>query len=899
MSSAASRDTFHTLTRLTTKTGTYRYFSLPALATQCDLFLERLPVSIRILLESLLRNENGRNVTDRHVRALACYDPRNPPDMEIPFLPARILLQDYTGVPALVDLASLRSALARLGGDPQRINPSIPVDLVVDHSVQVDFFGSPSAREQNTDLELQRNHERYEFLRWGQQTLQNFSVIPPGSGICHQVNLEHLGQVVQKRDGLIFPDTLVGTDSHTPMINGLGILGWGVGGIEAEAVMLGQPLFLLAPHVVGVRLTGALAPGVLATDLVLTVTECLRRTGVVGKFVEFFGTGLSHLTVPDRATLANMAPEYGATIGFFPVDRQTLDYLELTGRPDSLVELVRDYSKAQGLWRTDNTPDPSFEQIVEIDLSTVETSLAGPKRPQDRVALSHMKDAWQESLSIPPQARGFGLDLTTRQKTTDIELGEAGRHTLRHGAVALAAITSCTNTSNPSVMLAAGLLAKKAVKRGLRTQPWVKTSLAPGSLTVTEYLDSAGLLPALEQLGFHVVGYGCTTCIGNSGPLLPAVTHAVEQEHLIVAAVLSGNRNFEGRINPQVKASFLTSPPLVVAYALAGHIDIDFTQAPLGTDTHGKPVWLKDLWPTQHEIQSLLRETLKPKRFQHIYQNIEQSNSDWNKLTPMASALYPWSPDSTYIQEPPFFTDMTPDVDPIGPFQNARVLVLLGDSVTTDHISPAGAIPPDSPAAHYLQAQGVAPQNFNSYGSRRGNDRVMTRGTFGNIRLKNHLAPDTEGGWTRLEPNGEIISIYEAAQAYQSQGIPTLVIAGRDYGMGSSRDWAAKGTALLGVRAVLAQSYERIHRSNLVGMGVLPLQFLEGQNADTMELTGWETFNIPVNDNIEPRQRLTVSLHNARGEIKSFDVTARLDSAIEIQYYRNGGILQTVLRSLL
>ena len=895
---ASSKDSFDTLTPLKTSVAEVQFYDVQALAPHCQIPPERLPVSIRIMLEAVLRAENGREVTREDVLALAAYDPRKTSEIEVPFKPARVLLQDFTGVPAIVDLAVMRNAMADLGGDPTQINPQIPVDLVVDHSVQVDYFGTSEALAKNTDLEYARNRERYEFLRWGQQAFENFSIVPPSSGICHQVNLEYLGKVVQEKDGIVFPDSLVGTDSHTPMINGLGVVGWGVGGIEAEAVLLGQPLYMLAPRVVGVKLTGQLPVGTVATDLVLAITELLRKTGVVGKFVEFFGTGLSSLTVPDRATLSNMAPEYGATIGYFPVDEQTLSFLKATGRPDALVELVRDYCVAQGIFRTETSLDPTFEQVVEFDLGTVEPCLAGPKRPQDRITLKHMKQQWHAGLDASQKDLGFGLDAQAQETVSQLDLGQKAPCTVGHGAVAIAAITSCTNTSNPSVMLAAGLLAKKAVAKGLTSKPWVKTSLAPGSLVVTEYLTRTDLLSSLEQLGFQVVGYGCTTCIGNSGPLVPAVAKAVEQEQLVVASVLSGNRNFEGRISPLVKASYLASPPLVVAYALAGTVDIDLTQEPIGTDTHGSPVWLKDIWPTDAEVQALLGQALNPTLFLEKYGDIETGNASWNAIPVSESELYPWSSESTYIQKPPFFTGMSLSVKPFEAIRQARALAVLGDSVTTDHISPAGAIPGDSPAGQYLQDKGVKPSDFNSFGSRRGNDQVMTRGTFGNIRLRNQLAPGTEGGYTTCWVDGRVTSIYEGASQYQAAGIPTIVLAGHDYGMGSSRDWAAKGTALLGIKAVIAQSFERIHRSNLVGMGVLPLQFEAGDSVQTLGLTGQETYDILFDDNVRPKQRLVVKAASDNGEACTFHVTCRLDSPIEVDYYRNGGILHTVLRSL-
>jgi aconitate hydratase len=877
------------------------YYRLDALQEQGLGDIARLPFSIKVLLESLLRNENGYDVTSADVRQLAAYDAAAPAAVEIPFKPARVILQDFTGVPAVVDLAALRSAMRRMGGDPQAINPLVPVDLVIDHSVQVDEYDSPLALASNAAIEFERNLERYEFLRWGQAAFENFSVVPPASGIVHQVNLEYLSKgVVHRSDGgktVVFPDSLVGTDSHTTMINGLGVVGWGVGGIEAEAVMLGQPIYMLTPEVVGFRLTGALPEGSTATDLALVVTQILRSHGVVGKFVEFYGAGLSSMTLPDRATIANMAPEYGATMGFFPVDAETLRYLTQTGRLPDEVELVEAYCRANGLFRTDETPDPVFQETLELDLSTVLPSLAGPKRPQDRILLTDMQRAWHEDLRKPEAARGFALPEERLGDTVTIE-HRGGEIELGHGDVVIAAITSCTNTSNPSVMLAAGMVAKKAAERGLAAKPWVKTSLAPGSRVVTEYLDDAGLTPYLEQVGFFTVGYGCTTCIGNSGPLPAVVERAIEEGKLVAASVLSGNRNFEGRINPHVKANYLASPPLVVAYALAGTVDIDFATDPLGHDREGRPVFLADIWPRYDDLTSALEQAMRPETFQRLYDGIERSNETWNAIPVKGGELYAWDEDSTYIHEPPFFVDMAAEPAPIAPVRGARVLVKVGDSVTTDHISPAGSIAKDSPAGRYLIERGVEPRDFNSYGARRGDDRVMTRGTFANVRLRNQLAPGTEGGYTLDFTTGEVTSIYEASRRYLAAGIPTIVLAGSDYGMGSSRDWAAKGTFLLGVKAVLAESFERIHRSNLVGMGVLPLQYLPGQDAESLGLSGRETFEIDVSDGVEPRQTLTVRAIGEDGTTTAFEALCRIDTPVEVDYYRNGGILHTVLRSL-
>jgi len=865
--------------------------------------ISQLPFSIKVLLEAVLREVDGYVVREENVQKLAAWNAAAPAPDEIPFKPARVILQDFTGVPAVVDLAAMRSAMARLGGDPQKINPVVPVNLVIDHSVQVDVFGQSIALERNSEIEFERNRERYEFLRWGQQAFDNFSVVPPGGGIVHQVNLEYIAKGVWMRpeDGGIvaYPDSLVGTDSHTTMINGLGIVGWGVGGIEAEAVMLGQPIYMLTPEVVGFKLTGQLREGVTATDLTLTVVQMLRQKGVVGKFVEFYGPGLSQMTLPDRATIANMAPEYGATMGFFPTDAESLNYLRRSGRPAELVELVERYTKEQGLFRTDDLADPQFTDTLELDLGDVVPSLAGPKRPQDRIVLSEMKQQFKANLTNPVGPQGYGFAADDLKRKGVIKKKEQSTQEITHGAVVLTAITSCTNTSNPSVMLGAGILAKKAVERGLQVPGFVKTSLAPGSKVVTDYLNEAGLTPYLEKLGFHTVGYGCTTCIGNSGPLPEEVVKAITDGDLIVAGVLSGNRNFEGRIHPYVKANYLASPPLVVAYALAGTVDIDLTTDPIGTGKDGRPVYLKDIWPTQAEIAAEYDKALNPDTFHKEYNGIEQSNQKWNEIPVPEGALYEWYDWSTYIQEPPFFIDMSPDTAPIEPIKGGKVLIKVGDSVTTDHISPAGSIPKDMPAGQYLQEHDVAPHEFNSFGSRRGNDRVMTRGTFGNIRLRNQMAPGTEGGWTTYLPTNEVMPVFDASEKYTSDGTPLLVLAGKEYGTGSSRDWAAKGTLLLGAKAVLAESYERIHRSNLVGMGVLPLQFKPGENADTLGLTGQESYTIHIDDNLQPRQEVPVDVIDANGNTRTVRTVCRVDTPVEVDYYRNGGILQTVLRNFL
>ncbi|MCI0399431.1 MAG: aconitate hydratase AcnA [Chloroflexi bacterium] len=881
----------------------HAYYRLSKLQEDGIGHIERLPFSIKILLEAVLRNCDGYEVNPEDVVNLANWQPQDTSRDELPFKPGRVILQDFTGVPAVVDLAALRSAMARLGGDPKKINPLVPVDLVIDHSVQVDMFGSAAALFFNAEREFERNRERYEFLKWGRQAFNSFTVVPPATGIVHQVNLEYLGTVVMtksERDGLVaFPDSLVGTDSHTTMINGLGILGWGVGGIEAEAVMLGQPIYMLSPEVVGFKLTGRLPEGATATDLVLVVTQMLRERGVVGKFVEYYGPGLSSMSLPDRATIANMCPEYGATVGYFPVDEETLNYLRRTGRSEELVALVERYTKEQDLFRTDDTPDPEFSDAMALDLGTVEPSLAGPKRPQDRVALSNMKSAFQQTLRAPLRERGFAL--TDKELNCVMTVPNNGHSAeISHGAVVIAAITSCTNTSNPSVMLGAGLLAKKAVEKGLQVKPYVKTSMAPGSRVVSSYLDAAGLTPYLERLGFHIVGYGCTTCIGNSGPLPEVVEKAIEDGNLVAVSVLSGNRNFEGRIHPRVKASYLASPPLVVAYALAGRADIDLVNEPLGTGQDGQPVYLRDIWPSSLEIAETVARSLTPQMFTEQYSNVYAGDELWNSIPGGASELYPWDPTSTYIQEPPFFINMPPEPAPIAEIEGAQVLVKVGDSVTTDHISPAGSIGRETPAGQYLLERGVPYNLFNSYGSRRGNDRVMTRGTFANVRLRNQMAPGTEGGWTTYLPTGQVMTIYEASLKYKLDNTPLVVLAGKEYGTGSSRDWAAKGALLLGIKLVIAESYERIHRSNLIGMGVLPLQFKPGENPDTLGLTGREVYStVGLGDNLKPGQQITIRATREDSSEMTFQTICRIDTPVEVDYYRNGGILHTVLRQFL
>ncbi len=890
----AHLDTFSTATDIVVGGRPVRIRSLAALERAGHPRVSRLPFALRVLLENLLRHEDGRFVRAADIAALADWDPAARARQEIAFTPARVLLQDFTGVPAVVDLAAMRDAVARLGGDASRINPLQPVELVIDHSVQVDYFGRPDAFSLNADLEFSRNRERYVFLRWGQRAFANFRVVPPDTGIVHQVNLEYLARVVflAEEDGrqAAYPDTLVGTDSHTTMVNGLGVVGWGVGGIEAEACMLGQPISMLVPDVLGVRLAGRLREGVTATDLVLTVTERLRRHGVVGKFVEFFGPGLESLSIADRATLSNMCPEYGATVAVFPIDAMTLDYLRLTGREESHVQLVEAYARAQGLFLEPGAPEAGYAERIEVDLAAVEPSLAGPRRPQDRVALSNAGAAFEQWLATArPGLAGAG--------PAGAAAPPAG---LDHGSVVIAAITSCTNTSNPSVMVAAGLLAKKAVERGLGVKPWVKTSLAPGSRAVSDYLAASGLQPFLDRLGFSLVGYGCTTCIGNSGPLPPEVAAAVDARDLVVASVLSGNRNFEGRIQAQVRANYLASPPLVVAYALAGTMRIDLTTDPIGKDPSGADVYLRDLWPSEREIQAAQAGAVTAGSFRRAYADVFAGDERWRALQAPAGDRFEWSDESTYIRNPPFFEGLSLSPAPPADIAGARVLALLGDSVTTDHISPAGSIRPDSPAGQYLVARGVAPRDFNSYGARRGNHEVMVRGTFANIRLRNQVAPGTEGGWTRHQPDGAQMTIYDAAMRYQAEGVPLLVVAGREYGSGSSRDWAAKGTRLLGVRAVIAESFERIHRSNLVNMGVLPLQFKDGQSAAGLGLTGTESYDLAgIADGLSPMADVRVAARGPEGQAVSFTVTARIDTPEELAAFKSGGILRYVLRQML
>jgi aconitate hydratase len=879
-----SKNSFGAASRLRAGDADYQYFRLAALEEQGVGHVARLPFSTRILLENLLRQEDGHRVSAADVDYVARAEAGSNPK-EIGFMPARVLLQDFTGVPAVVDLAAMRDALAAMGVDPSRANPLLPADLVIDHSVQVDRFGSSDAFDVNALLEFQRNRERYILLRWGQTAFRNFRVVPPDTGIVHQVNLEYLAPVVFTANGLAYPDTVVGTDSHTTMINGLGVLGWGVGGIEAEACMLGQPISMLLPPVVGFKLHGRLNEGCTATDLVLTITQMLRKKGVVGKFVEFHGAGLSALSLADRATVANMAPEYGATMGFFPVDAETIAYLQLTGRPPERIALVEAYAKAQGLFRTDATPDPVYADVVELDLATVTPSMAGPKRPQDRIELHDVKKSFHDAFP------GVKNTATAEIDGQDVAIAS--------GAVVIAAITSCTNTSNPSVMLAAGLVAKKAVERGMAVKPWVKTSLAPGSKVVMDYYRQAGLLPYLEQLKFNLVGFGCTTCIGNSGPLQEAVAQAVHEGNLVVAAVLSGNRNFEGRINALVKANYLASPPLVVAYALAGTMDLDLAHEPLGRDAQGADVFLRDIWPTNAEVQGAVRAAIGPEMFREQYGRVFEGDANWKNMPAPSGLTYQWDELSTYIKKPPYFDHMADPRQPVSDMRALRVLALLGDSVTTDHISPAGSIPKDAPAGRYLMAQGVEPKDFNSYGARRGNHEVMVRGTLANIRLRNRLAPGTEGGWTVHLPDGEPMSIYDASMLYQRDGVPLLILAGKEYGSGSSRDWAAKGVALLGVRAVIAESFERIHRTNLVGMGVLPLQYRAGENAAILGLTGKEVFHIDgVRAALEGGREALVRAVGDDGSEKRIRVVVRVDTPQEVEYYRNGGILPYVLRQL-
>ncbi len=950
-------DSFKTLQQFDAGNGqTGKFHSLPALEAAGVGPVSKLPISIRIVLESVLRNCDGKKVTEKDVRTLANWNAKKPANEEIPFVVARIVLQDFTGVPLLVDLAAMRSAVSRLGGDPKIIEPLVPVDLVVDHSVQVDFFGSQEALSLNLEMEFKRNRERYVLLKWGQQAFKTFGVVPPGIGIVHQVNLEYLAKGVLQKEGLYFPDTLVGTDSHTTMINGLGVVGWGVGGIEAEAGMLGQPVYFLTPEVVGVNLTGSLREGVTATDLVLHITQMLRAQKVVGKFVEFYGEGTASLPVPDRATIGNMAPEYGATMGFFPIDEETVAYLRATGRTEAQCAAFEGYYKAQKMWGVPRKGDIEYSVDLELDLGVVVPGLAGPKRPQDRINLPDLKETFLNLLGKPLGDGGYGKEQTDFKARFDVHLdGSAaraeahheGHHglastdesehrpqageplnklemvsnrptpdsvedmpagpfkktadtTVGHGSVLIAAITSCTNTSNPSVMIASGLLAKKAVERGLKVDPAVKTSLAPGSRVVSDYLEKAGLLPFLNKLGFNIVGYGCTTCIGNSGPLHPAIEEAITQHDLVAASVLSGNRNFEARVHQNIKANFLMSPPLVVAFALAGRVDIDMSQEPIGKDTYGEAVFLKDIWPTLAEVRRAMESALTPEVFQRLYSDFAEQNPKWNEIPSTKGDVYVWDETSDYIAEPPFFTDFSMQPGAIGTLSGARALGIFGDSVTTDHISPAGAIKPSSPAGKYLVSRGVEDKDFNSYGSRRGNDHVMVRGTFANVRIKNLMVPGVEGGVTKHQPDGEVMSIFDAARKYQAAGTPLVILAGQEYGTGSSRDWAAKGTKLLGVRAVIAASYERIHRSNLVGMGVLPLQFPEGVNAQTLKLDGSETFAFTgIDESIRPGQEIFMTVQRASGETASVPLHCRIDTAIEVDYYRHGGILPFVLRQLL
>jgi aconitate hydratase len=892
--SLPSKNSFATRASLSVGGDTFDIYRLDALERAGIGNVARLPFSLKVLLENLLRHEDDHFVRDEDLTALAGWNPAGrdgATEKEVSFMPARVLLQDFTGVPAVVDLAAMRDALKALGGDPKKINPLIPAELVIDHSVQVDKFGAAGAFAFNADLEMQRNIERYAFLRWGQKGFENFKVVPPDTGICHQVNLEYLARVVfREKQGsgwIAFPDSLVGTDSHTTMVNGLGVFGWGVGGIEAEAAMLGQPLSMLIPAVVGFKLHGRLPEGATATDLVLTVTQMLRKKGVVGKFVEFYGTGLSSLTLPDRATLANMAPEYGATMGFFPVDAETLSYLRFTARPADQVRLVEAYTKEQGLFRTDQTPDPIFSDMLELNLASVVPTMAGPKRPQDSVPLTHAKAAFEKSLTEAPRR-------TNVQNNGD-------NFELADGSVVIAAITSCTNTSNPSLMLGAGLLAKKAVERGLTAKPWVKTSFAPGSKVVTDYIEKAGLWPSLNSLGFHLVGYGCTTCIGNSGPLSEPIGKAIKDHNLVAVSVLSGNRNFEGRVHPLCRANYLASPPLVVAYALAGRMDFDIVNEPLANDKAGKPVYLRDIWPSPQEVESTMRSAVSTEMFSKEYADVFTGDEHWSALPVPEGDLYSWNDKSTYIKNPPYFEGMPKQSGQISDMKGLRVLAVLGDSITTDHISPAGSIQPEGPAGRYLIAHGVQPKDFNSYGARRGNHEVMMRGTFANIRLRNQLAPGTEGGWTVHQPSGEQMSIYAAAMKYRDEKVPLVILAGKEYGSGSSRDWAAKGTILLGVRVVLAESFERIHRSNLVGMGVLPLEFLPGENAKSLGLTGLEIYDFEgLSETFEPRKRIEVTVRDANGQLtRHFHAVARVDTPFEVAYYRHGGILPYVLRQML
>ncbi|MDO6848932.1 aconitate hydratase AcnA [Priestia megaterium] len=897
------KDVFNARSSFDLNGSTYNYYRLQALEEAGLGNVSKLPYSIKVLLESVLRQVDGRVITKEHVENLAKWGTKDIKDIDVPFKPSRVILQDFTGVPAVVDLASLRKAMADLGGDPDKINPEIPVDLVVDHSVQVDKAGTADSLRINMDLEFQRNTERYNFLSWAQKSFNNYRAVPPATGIVHQVNLEYLANVVHavEEDGefVAFPDSLVGTDSHTTMINGIGVLGWGVGGIEAEAGMLGQPSYFPVPEVIGVKLVGELPNGTTATDLALKVTQVLRQKGVVGKFVEFFGPGVAELPLADRATIANMAPEYGATCGFFPVDAEALAYMRLTGRDEKDIQVVEQYTKANGLFFTPENEDPIFTDVVEINLAEIESNLSGPKRPQDLIPLSQMQTEFKKALTAPVSNQSFGLDAKDVDKEITFKLADGSETTMKTGAIAIAAITSCTNTSNPYVLVAAGLVAKKAVEKGLDVPAYVKTSLAPGSKVVTAYLQNSGLLPYLDKIGFNIVGYGCTTCIGNSGPLEAEIEAAIADSDLLVTSVLSGNRNFEGRIHPLVKGNYLASPPLVVAYALAGTVDVDLQKDPIGIDTDGNEVFFSDIWPSQDEIKEVVSRTVTPELFRNEYERVFDDNERWNEIKTSEDALYTWENDSTYIQNPPFFEGLSEEPGEVEPLNDLRVVAKFGDSVTTDHISPAGSIAKTSPAGLYLQENGVEPKDFNSYGSRRGNHEVMMRGTFANIRIKNQVAPGTEGGWTTYWPTNDIMSIYDACMKYKEQDTGLVVLAGKDYGMGSSRDWAAKGTNLLGIKTVIAESFERIHRSNLVLMGVLPLQFKDGESADTLGLTGKETIAVAVDETVKPRDLVKVTATDEAGNKKEFEVLVRFDSEVEIDYYRHGGILQMVLRDKL
>ncbi|MBE5099504.1 MULTISPECIES: aconitate hydratase AcnA [Priestia] len=897
------KDVFNARSSFDLNGSTYNYYRLQALEEAGLGNVSKLPYSIKVLLESVLRQVDGRVITKEHVENLAKWGTKDIKDIDVPFKPSRVILQDFTGVPAVVDLASLRKAMADLGGDPDKINPEIPVDLVVDHSVQVDKAGTADSLRINMDLEFQRNTERYNFLSWAQKSFNNYRAVPPATGIVHQVNLEYLANVVHavEEDGefVAFPDSLVGTDSHTTMINGIGVLGWGVGGIEAEAGMLGQPSYFPVPEVIGVKLVGELPNGTTATDLALKVTQVLRQKGVVGKFVEFFGPGVAELPLADRATIANMAPEYGATCGFFPVDAEALAYMRLTGRDEKDIQVVEQYTKANGLFFTPENEDPIFTDVVEINLAEIEANLSGPKRPQDLIPLSQMQTEFKKALTAPVSNQSFGLDAKDVDKEITFKLADGSETTMKTGAIAIAAITSCTNTSNPYVLVAAGLVAKKAVEKGLDVPAYVKTSLAPGSKVVTAYLQNSGLLPYLDKIGFNIVGYGCTTCIGNSGPLEAEIEAAIADSDLLVTSVLSGNRNFEGRIHPLVKGNYLASPPLVVAYALAGTVDVDLQKDPIGIDTDGNEVFFSDIWPSQDEIKEVVSRTVTPELFRNEYERVFDDNERWNEIKTSEDALYTWENDSTYIQNPPFFEGLSEEPGEVEPLNDLRVVAKFGDSVTTDHISPAGSIAKTSPAGLYLQENGVEPKDFNSYGSRRGNHEVMMRGTFANIRIKNQVAPGTEGGWTTYWPTNDVMSIYDACMKYKEQDTGLVVLAGKDYGMGSSRDWAAKGTNLLGIKTVIAESFERIHRSNLVLMGVLPLQFKDGESADTLGLTGKETIAVAVDETVKPRDLVKVTATDEAGNKKEFEVLVRFDSEVEIDYYRHGGILQMVLRDKL